>query len=661
MEKDKQVSLGKSMPESAYITTEYLVKLMDKEFCQREKAENECIIKDIEKEIANLVRTKSLDILKDLDKGRSMGQGMDLLNKKLEDLMHAIELSTATRVEEKKEKKSLKAARERVEVLTDAISKLKVVLDAISYLEKLSVKTIVKMEQLLNKREEVSDDEIRGVYLWVRALKEAERGSKYFASYSFYSKLINTVESGKERLLAVANLMTQWWICELMDGLVECAQMSESEKKTSFAYKEFQEARSFALHNQVLIHMGKYIYEELYKKDEFLHYVNNARKRELIKTCKVKIPLTTPEETLKVYVKTFIDFLELDSDIKRIVPQSLDPAIEEYDLQIKKKIETVLDGFPPESVAESGVLKVLKEFFAFLTAHEIYFKDLLEILVQIAYKCISTDSDRTKDKIAAAMKENIDIKKQLTIASSAIFHFLKSAKTLITGVEQAENELDDIILKCINEQIGLLRTSLPADRSDAAVSISGFSDNLRQTLKAEIGSYTDGTTQVDGTLAQKLPELKVLEETEKRILEASAKELKAAMDDVLRQLRIKSTKITSETEITLYSTRVAEILDAYQNKVAQKDMLTHVEAVFSYALQYLPKLQTYRQVDALETDFAILYKSAQYLDLESTNVKSILKLFTEVDCIRKNNKKQLNDPIENDLNDLFKIYKIKPQ
>lgn len=635
-------------------------QLLNKETREKEKIKNAAEMEDIDREIKELVYESSLDLIKDIDKVEKMAQSMHLLSEKIDEIENVIEITVEKNKEIKKETASIKQAKKRVEDALEILEKLYELMTATESLERIATKTMLKVEDSINKQNKISDEMIRLVYEWICAYKQAKKEVNVFIEYSFYSKIKSIIDEAEDRLIVVANLLAQWWICELVTDIPEYVQINDEEKKTSYVYKEIVEARKFALSNKVLIRTAEYIYDTLERKEEYLQYVNSARKRELKKICKVTVPALSPVESLQLLTEMLKEFLVLDGEVKKILAEKIDLATEDYDRIIKKRMEKEISMVEKDSKENYTMMKDLKGFFSSVSEAKLQLKETVDVLIEVAYRCITkecTEAEKRIESIKRDKAEEGDKKEKILTASSEILVFLKKARKHVKGIYQAENELDDIILKCANSLIKKICTSFVQITPETAMSIKGFAQELKDTIRKELTQkymYEDVSLCID----QKLPELAKIEEAEQNIIQQSEKQLKMQIDDLIRQIKIKITKMNSTSDITLFSSKAASIFEEYKKKVDKPYLQSCVEKIISEALQYLPRLMTYSQIDALEADFAILYKSVQYLNLENDSVKKILKVFTEIDYIRKKNKKELSSSIDNDLKDLFRVYNI---
>ncbi|KAI5171121.1 hypothetical protein NEFER03_0523 [Nematocida sp. LUAm3] len=639
------------MREGMDATELFLSRILRKE--EREKEKDQALIElsELDKELEKIVKENPLEIMSDLDKTNALIKGVTVLNRKIDEAEEIIEINSMKQKEIKKEADEIKTASERVEEAVEITEKLEELLEVIGHLDKISSKCMIRIENCLNKRVTLTDEDIRYIYLWSYAIRKTKTDAEYFSKYAFYTKLCNIADGAEDRLVAVANLVTQWWICEHMAGIQELAIRSE-EKEKSYACQQIQESRKFAMQNKTLIQIGKYIYEEIKRKEEFAAYVNSARKREITKLCKISSKKSSASGEVEEALRMFKDFLLLDAEIRKIFPQGVDPAQEEYDPKMKRKIENILDVYEPETIDNEKVLKHLKKFFGFLRENDIYFKELIEIVVQQAYALISGNSEEVKEKMKKTMHGKNTLKEKLEEASSCLFLFFRETQMLISGVEQAENELDEITLKCINEILRVIRELLSdhVTQKEALV-LKGFTQGIRSTIEKEHSlGKSHGTFSID----QQLPELKNLEKQEEEILQRTESELEDKMKEITRKIKVKIDTSDKTTKCSLYPSQVSKALEEYKGKVSPEFMSDKVNEVFGLALHYLPRLKTYSEISALETDFVILYKTVQYLSLENETVKRILKIFTDIDCIKKKKGKGSEDPVQNDLQQLFR-------
>jgi len=656
------------------ISKEYLRSVLDKEQRKQEKEIQAAISSERHKEVEALFQEHGLEIVKDIDKVELMMEGVQRLSRKIDEAESLIEINTARYKEAKRAIFETRKIRERVEDAIEGVEKIRKMEEIVEELKRVSIKTMLDTEKMLNKREAMKEAEVRAIYQWTSAVKKLEKISKYFADHRFYTKLWSVIQHTHVKLETVANLMVQWWICELVTGVEEVARARnrKSSKKDAEKNREgdeasreaeerqeavgiAQEARQFAKKNKVLVRTGKYIYEEIGKKEDFTKYVNEARVRELGKLCKLEVHEETPEIELVCLLSAFKEFIKVDRDIAEVVPQKIDAVTEEYDEMIKRKTESLLSRPEFANMEEEAVIREMKDLFTFAMGCGVYLKECSEILLQCAYKCIHRENERAKDRVKKAAEEEGSVKERLFHVQTEVLEFFRKARGVIQGVEQIEDELDEIVLKCVNEEISVARESVQISTPEESVASKDFAEDIHRELALELMCRRSETGLREYIFAR-VPELGKIEEKEREIARKTNGDLKKEIEDVIRQIKIKTMKITKETEVSLYSSKVGRILESYEHAVEKEVLEERVEEVFRTVLHQLPQMKTYKQVYAVEREFAIMYRTAQSIGVKSATAQEGLKIFTELEELRKT-RTDTAEELGADVEEIFKKYK----
>lgn len=661
MGEETKKSLSLEEGTSLEITREYIAKIFEPEQRKKEIANNMAEIEDRTKALETLMQKGGIEILKDLERLPQVIQGMKIFNRKIDEAEEQILVTGIRQSETKKSLHEIKRIKERVKDSIAGIEKVKGIIETTESLERISTKCMIKIDQIINQRRKLSEEEILSIFQWVSAYKRLSAISKKFSNYSFYSSMCLTLEQTEKRLVMTANLMTQWWICEITTGIPQIAESKKSSGKKepeSVLSEEIKESRRFALLNRDFVYVSKYIYEEIGQAEEFTDYINNARKRELIKLSKIPIETYSRDKRLHMFIEIFLEFFLIDRKIKSFVPQVTDSAVEEYDRAIKRKLDVVINSIPVEEIDNHYVFKQVRYFFLSVQQEQdMYFKELSEILIQTAYKCIDSEYKISGHKIKSIIDESLPLKSTLFSCASEIRKFFRESKMMIYEVEQIENELDDIILKCVNGLVLLTGRAIENASAEDALEALGFAKDLKTSIKEEMENHNHYITEK--SLLLKLPEIEKIEHIEIKTVSKSEEELKKKIEAIGKEIAERAKRVSAESEVSISSGRVSETLGEFRKKVSNKVLQDQLDFILGFVLIFLPSLKVYRQVSLLEDDFAILYKSVQYLNLETPQTKNILKLFTEIDCIRKEKKKTSTDQINNDLNSLLNKYTKK--
>ncbi|KAI5179739.1 hypothetical protein NEOKW01_0202 [Nematocida sp. AWRm80] len=636
---------------------EYIGRIQSREEREKEKDILCRNAQDIDQEIKTIIEEKSIELLKDVDKLPSMIKGVSMLNNRIDEIEECIATNILKEQEKKKEITNINQTKTRVIESLEGIKKITGIIKTIEEIERVSTRTMVQIEKKLNKKESLSETEVQGVYIWIGRYKKLQTLAKYFSGYPFYMSIATKIESTKKTLMTVGNLLVQWWIFEITTGIPEISKDKTSKDKEGideYMYKEIEHSKTFAKKNKELFLIGQYIYSQIEQEEEFVKHINAARKKEISKAYDLKESKQGIEEELKYILQVFLEYLKVDREITRSIIQEIDPVVEEYDRLVKTKIEKEMDKHPDTN--PKILLKMLKDFLTELHEHHcMHLEGVLEILVVIAYKCIDSKGEAARKQALAIIQKKVT-QQTLQEVEEVIISFFKDARRLVLGVDQVQNELDDMILKCINQTIKEIKDKILSSKENPLV-IKTFVTSLRTRLLKELEEYLFVTNPED-SLAHSLPELNSILKTEQEIVTKKEKELNKALNDVNRQIQIKLNKITDTTDISFYSNKISTLLTEYRAHISPEYLQKQIEERFLMVLKYLPCLKRYRQIDSLENEFALLYKSAEYLNQENEVIKKVLKIFTEVDHIRKTNKKELDDPIDTDLDSLIKKYNL---
>ncbi|EHY65599.1 hypothetical protein NERG_01206 [Nematocida ausubeli] len=643
------------------ITKEYIARILDPKQRQREIETNKAEVEDKTKLLEVCLQKEGIEILKDLDRLPQVIQGMKIFNKQIDNAEEQIMETSIRQNETQKALQEIKRVRERVKESIAGTRKIKELIETSKALERASNKALVKVDALVSNRKGISEEDARIIFLWLLAHKKLIIASRQFPDYSFYEDLRSQIISSEKKLVMMSNLLVQWWACEITGGIMEIAEKKEISKEDTTDETEYanaQKARQFALSNREFVRVSKYVYAELGKLDEFTDYVNNARRRELLKLCKIPIDRYTTKKRLAIFLTIFTEYLKIDTEIKSYLSQQIDPAIEEYDVEMGKKIESIIASIPEDDLDHAYIFKKIKLFFvAMQSQHEAHFKSLSEMLIQSVYKCINQDSDQTSTRICSIIAEDKTPEEILFAVASEIRRFFRDAKQMVHDIEQVENELDDIILKFTN---GLVKCTGPVIQSAAeqsALIISGFAKDILESIREELIKHKCSLT--DEVLQTKLPEIRRIIEHEAEILKKTEAQLEMHMSSIKEEISKNIKTMTPETKVSLYSDKVASVLEQYKGKVCIETLQKHLDSILGCTIEYIGCIKIYRQMDALENDFALLYKSVQYLNLETASTKRILKMFTEIDCLRKEEKKRTDDPITTELTTILDKYASK--
>ncbi|KAI5192410.1 hypothetical protein NEMIN01_1997 [Nematocida minor] len=643
------------------ISRDYIAKIFDAEQRKKEIEINKAEVEDRTKALEALMQKGSVEVLKDLERLPQVIQEMKIFNKKIDEAEEQILVTSIRQNETKKSLHETKKIKERVKESLAGIDKIEKIIENTEYLERISNKTMIQIDKIISQRKRLPEDDVHAIFLWVSAYKKLGVLSKQFTDYSFYTAMCLTLEQSEKRLIVTANLMAQWWICEVSTGIVQLGEQKEQKKKEGgdmTVSEEIKEIRKFALSNRDFVLVSKYIYEELDRAEEFTEYINNARRRELIKLCKLQVDKYSIDRRLGVCIDIFLEFFSVDREIKSFISQNIDPAVEEYDRAIQKKLESIINSIPLEQTDDHYVFKKIKLFFLSIQKEkDTHFKNISEILIQSTYKCIDSECNVSKQKIKSIKEEKKPVKEVLFAVASEIRKFFRESKNMIYEVEQIENELDDIILKCTNSLVCLISGVLENSSPEEALQAQGFAADLKDSIRKELEDHSHSISEE--SLLSKIPEIKKISEAETKIVQRTQEELKKKLDSISSQIVNSLKRITAESSITLYPTKVSDVLEAYKEKVPISFLQKELDTILEFTLECLPQLKVYKQVDSVENDFAVLYKSVQYLNLETENTKNILKMFTEIDCLRKNLKKSASDAIGTDLDSLLAKYSKK--
>lgn len=652
----KGMCLEEEMPLD--ITKEYIAKIFDTDQRRKEIASNKAEIEDRTKALESLMQKGGIEILKDLEKLPHVIEGMKLFNRKIDEAEEQILITSIRQAEIKKTLHEIKQVKERVKDSIVGIEKIKKITETTEHLERVSTKAMIRIEKTITQRKRLTEEEIRAIFQWISAYKKLSAISKQFSDYSFYSLMCMTLDQTEKRLIMTANLMTQWWVCEITSGIAQIAEnkrASKDKEPDTVILEDIKESRKFAMLNKEFVYVSKYIYEEVGQKEEFAEYINNARRREMLKLSKIQVEAYEIDKRLNMFIEIFLEFFEIDRKIKSFIEQSTDPAAEEFDRVIKKKLDAVINSIPVEEIDNEYVFKQIRYFFV-TVQHEqdMYFKELSEILIQAAYKCIDAEYTGSRHKIKSIIEEAQPLKETLFACSSEIRKFFRESKTMIFEIEQIENELDDIILKCVNGLVQTIRERIEDAPAEDVLEAFGFTKDLKHSIKEEMDNHNHFITEK--LMLSKLPEIQKIEEIETQSISKSEEDLRDKIDEIGISITERLKSITADSEISLYSGQVSDLLEEYRRKVASEFLQSQLDYILSFVFSYLPNLKIYKQVSLLEDDFAILYKSVQYLNLETVSTKNILKMFTEIDCIRKDQKKTSENSIGTDLNALLGKY-----
>ncbi|KAI5191031.1 hypothetical protein NECID01_1261 [Nematocida sp. AWRm77] len=644
--------------EAFAIPKEYVRRLLEKETREEEKGVLQSAILEKDKEVESLFQSGSLTILKDVEKVDAMVQGILELSIKIDKVEATIEVNTVRHRDSKQSIAEIKRTKERVKSSLEGVAKLQMLIEIIEHLDRVSTKIMLEIERTLNKRENMKDSEVRAIYQWLRVVSRLESISKYFVDYRFFSKVQNVIANAHSRLKTVANLLTQWWICEITTGIAEIVQALHNPKAEHLVLsKSAKESRAFAKANRVLARIGKYIYEELGDTEEFVLYVNSARTRELGKLCKEKFLGTDPQTNFAHMLGVFEEFLHVDKEIRQVVPQKIDVAVEKYDCIFKAKIESYLALPECSTLSQDVLLAGLKEFFQAAERADVFLKETAEILVQLAYKTITGECKKTKEKLKGVFKSKEDEKKKMAGAKTEIIGFFRTSKEFIKNIDQMENELDEILLKCVNELVQCFQKHFSSMSVEDAVVLKGFTEELKASLETEIGEYKDRAT-AKHTVQTSVPVLEEMEKAEQEIFKETEEAFKKNADSILRKAKIKKEKITNTSEIPPFIKQAVSLVERSKKNVSRSVIQAKIRNMLSIVTTYLPYLKTYQQVDALENDFVLLYKLSQTLDIKEDEATTLLSIFTDIDHTRREKGKELEDAIEDDLKDVLQKYKI---
>ncbi|KAH9385864.1 uncharacterized protein NEMAJ01_0760 [Nematocida major] len=634
---------------------DYIMRILSPEQRKKEISVNTVEIEEKTKELESLMLKGSVDVLKDLDRLPHVIEGMKTFNKKIDEAEEQILATSLQKSETKKSLQEIKRIKERVKDSISGIKQIKILVETTQNLSRVSNKGMVQIERLTARREEISEEDARTVFLWVCAYKKLSALVRHFSDFSFCQRVQEVLGQSEKRLLIVANVMIQWWICEVVAGIPEIAEQKEAGRKESEIPAEVLAPRKFARRNKEFLHIGKYIYEELDRGEEFAEYVNNARRREMLKLCRTQMEQYNPRDKLPIILRIFSEFLEADAEIKPCLVQSLDPAEEEYDAALVKKLESVISSVPGEYVDDLFVFRRIKHFFVSVQARsETHFRGLSDLLIQTAYKCIESDCVGARQKVKGILQEKAGLRETLFAVASEIRRFFKESRELIHEVEQAENELDDIILKFTNSIVEPVSEAVRNAPLQDAMKVQGFASDLLESIKKELVEHRHSIST--GALLLKLPELRKITDHEQAAIKRAENSLQGRIEEISRGFLGKLRNLSEEDAVSIDPDRVSQALEEHKDRVPAGFLQRQLDSVLEAVLEGISALKVYRQMDALENDFAVLYKSVQYLDLESPTAKRILKLFTEIDCLRKRQKKSPSDRIGKDLDDLVERY-----
>ncbi|KAI5143422.1 hypothetical protein NEPAR04_1813 [Nematocida parisii] len=642
------------------ITREYLTKILDIKQRDKEIETNKAELEDKTKLLEECMQRGGVEILKDIDKLPQVIQGMKLFNKQIDEAEEQIMETSVHQGEIKKALHEIKRVNERVKESISGAYRIKELIENGKNLERITNKALIKVDALINERRGVTDEDARTIFLWVLAYKKMIIISRQFVEYSFYEAIQSQVRETEKKLIMTGNLLIQWWTCEITTGIVEIAEIKEMKEKTEKSEEslEIHKSRRFALSNREFVYISRYIYSELGVINEFTDYVNNARRRELLKISKIPIDRYSTTKRLALFLSIFTEYLKIDTEIKSYVTQPIDPAVEEYDAVIGKKIESIITSIPEEDLDYEYIFKKIRIFFVSIQSHQdAHFKSLSEMLIQAAYKCINNDASQSENRLKSIIAEKRPAKDILFAVSSEIRRFFRESKQMVHDIEQVENELDDIILKFTNTLVRCVSPVIQSAAEEGALIIEGFASDLLESIKQELINHK--CSLPEDVLYNKLPDLKKTKEQECAIIQRTEEDLSKQMKSITDQIKKTIKSITPRTEVSLHSDRVSRVLEQYKGKVHPDVLQGHLDTILAYTIEYIDSIKIYKQMDALENDFAILYKSVQYLDLETLNTKRILKMFTEIDCLRKEQKKSADDEIAAEINTILDRYTEK--
>ncbi|OAG28909.1 hypothetical protein NEDG_01048 [Nematocida displodere] len=632
------------------IGQDFAERIITKEGREQEKAEAQTLVKEKEKEINEALQEHGLTILRDLDKVDKMHEGMHLLSRKIDEAESSIGLSSAKYQEIKKHIADVKRTRERVEDALEEVEKLQSLTDLMYHTEKISTKAMVGIDTALNKKENLTEDNTQQIFLWVRATKQLEARVKHFIDQKFYSKLVNFMENNKEKLATLGSLMAQWWICEATTGIKETVLLNAKKSgENEYIAAAIQESKHFAKANTSLILMGKYVFEETGRKHEFVEYINTARQRELKKLCRLEMVNVETGKMLGDLLRIVAEFLKIDAQIKSFTAQSIDPTVEDYDTQIKARVEAIVNTADTDASKEA-CLAALKGFLQVADRYELNLVQVQEIHVQTVYHAISKDFQATEATLKSSLKETEELEPKLKKSKALVLSFFQRSKKLAGGVDQVENELDDIILKFTNSLLKSIHAFLSTAKEHPVV-VEEFVNSLRAMFFDELsGEWQKQKSTIDRFIDSKLQELVDMHTEQKHNREAPEKAFTQAVDRLVEKIKQPP---ADSTEVSLYAKDVHETIAMYQNTASKGVLEKKMEETLQAIFQTLPRYKTYTQLSMVEQDFAMIYKYLECNTLDTPSAPILYKTFHKVNQIRKDKKKQLEEPVEDDLLSLW--------
>lgn len=629
---------------------EYLLEIMKAEKRKEELEKARTRLRDIDRDVEEHLKANGLQVIKDAEKADKCAEGMQILADKIDEAEGMIEINSVYYAEASKSMRNLKQTKERIKTTIEALRALKVVVEEIEKTENLSARTMLQIDREVNtpsaaQKEIENEPWIRGVYEWVEASKRIKHAAKTVGSHSLARKIRSFKTNNEDRLKTVAKIMAQFWITDITGALSRTEDTGRVEERVG-------ERKARAKKNRVFMAVSKYIYEEIDRAEEYVEYINSARRREIGKIEELSADLNST-------LRFFVEYLKVDKEIRKALGPNDDVVTEEYVEAMKKKIEHGLEREeqPDKNRAEEkeekhkekdgkSTLNILQEFLTRAHAYGVNTRDMQETLVQAAYYGILRKQKKAEAKVEAKINEKKETEEKLKEVLAVIASFYNAAKEVTGQIEQAENELDEITLKSLNE---ILKHATPF------FSTLGLSDakHISSFLEAVRSRLDDDADIEQARVEEKVPELKKIREAEESITSNAEKDFKQVLDDVVRQIRIQMEKITEKTEVTVFASKVSALFQAYHQVLGEKKTKEDIEKIFQLVSTYILSLKTYSQVYALENEFAVLYKSMQVASAKSKAAERLLKIFTQIDQIRKNKHKNVTEPVETDLQDVY--------